>query len=146
MTEAMNDPQAAHEVGMALSRMLPDSAPVLTNILAKGNVFARCNAADALMAAFSYPESHGAVRSALLHALHDPDAGTRMCAASSLEIWKIPHLPTREVLLGLIPRRRQKRSHPLANSAIAMSAPGACIGTLPGRNLIWFRHVCIFIA
>jgi ATP:cob(I)alamin adenosyltransferase len=49
MTEAMNEPHAASDVGAALSRMFPNSAPVLTNILATGNVTARCRAADALV-------------------------------------------------------------------------------------------------
>ena len=37
LTEAMNDPHAASEVGNGLSRMMPKSVPVLTNILATGN-------------------------------------------------------------------------------------------------------------
>ncbi len=70
-TEAMNDPQAAHEVGVALSRMLPTSAPVLTNILATGIVMAQCRAVDALTTAFSHPQIEGMCRTALLDALRD---------------------------------------------------------------------------
>src|SRR5207247_2579622 len=87
MAEAMNDPHAAHEVGGALSRMLPASAPVLTNILATGNVVARCRAADALMTAFSHPQIEGMGRTALLDALRDSDDGVRATAASALQFW-----------------------------------------------------------
>jgi HEAT repeat protein len=87
LVKAMNDPHAASYVGNALSRMLPKSAPVLTNILATGNTSARCRAADALMTAFSHPEIEEMSRTALLNALRDPDSGLRMTAASALQFW-----------------------------------------------------------
>lgn len=87
MAEAMNDPHAAHEVGAALSRMFTNSAPVLTNILATGNVMARCRAADALTTAFSHPPIEEMGRTALLNALRDPDAGVRATAASAFQFW-----------------------------------------------------------
>ena len=87
MMEAMNDPQAASDVGGALSRMLPKSAPVLTNVLATGNVTARCRAADALMTAFSHPAIEEMARMALLNALRDPESGVRASAASAFQYW-----------------------------------------------------------
>jgi hypothetical protein len=87
MAEAMNDPHAASEVGAALSRMLPNSAPVLTNVLATGNIVARCRAADALTTAFSHPEVEEMGRTALVNALHDPDDGVRATAASAFQFW-----------------------------------------------------------
>lgn len=48
LIEAMNDPGAASYVGNALSRMMPKSVPVLTNVVATGNVTARSRAADNL--------------------------------------------------------------------------------------------------
>ncbi len=47
LTAAMNDPHAASDVGNGLSRMMPESVPVLTNILATGSVVARSRAAEA---------------------------------------------------------------------------------------------------
>ena len=64
LTEAMNDPGAAPDVGNGLSRMMPRSVPVLTNILATGNVRARCRAADNLVTAFSHPEVEPMARTA----------------------------------------------------------------------------------
>src|SRR5258708_4863210 len=80
----MNDQHAASDVGSALSRMLPKSAPVLTNILATGNVIARCRAADALGTALSHPEVELMARTALLNTLREPDHGVRATAASAL--------------------------------------------------------------
>jgi HEAT repeat protein len=87
MAEAMNDPQAASDVGNALSRMMPKSVPVLTNILATGNVIARSRAADNLVTAFSHPEVESMARTALLNALHDSDPGVRMAVASAFQFW-----------------------------------------------------------
>jgi HEAT repeat protein len=87
MREAMNDPHAASDVGAALSRMFPSSAPVLTNILATGNVTARCRAADALVTAFSHPEIEEMGRTALLKSLRDPDEAVRATAASAFQFW-----------------------------------------------------------
>jgi hypothetical protein len=87
MREAMNEHQAASQVGNALSRMLPKSAPTLTNILATGNVMARCRAADALMTAYSQPEIEEMARTALINALQDPDPGPRMSAAVAFQFW-----------------------------------------------------------
>jgi HEAT repeat protein len=87
MREAMQEPQAAATVGSALSRMLPKSAPTLTNILATGNVTARCRAADALMTAYSHREIEEMARTALINALQDPDPGPRMSAAVAFQFW-----------------------------------------------------------
>jgi HEAT repeat protein len=87
MTEAMNDPHAASDVGSALSRMFPNSAPILTNILATGNIIARCRAADALSTAYSHPQLEEMGRTALLRALRDPDPGVRATAASAFQFW-----------------------------------------------------------
>jgi HEAT repeat protein len=83
----MNDPSAASDVGNALSRMMPQSVPVLTNILATGNVRARSRAADNLMTAHSHPAAEPMARAALLAALHDSDRGVRMSAASAFQFW-----------------------------------------------------------
>ncbi len=83
----MNDPQAAHEVGNALSRMMPASIPTLTNVLANGNARARSSAASALITAGSHRAFEPAARTALLAALHDPDSGVRMSAASAFQFW-----------------------------------------------------------
>jgi HEAT repeat protein len=87
LTEAMNDPGAASDVGNGLSRMMPKSVPVLTNILATGNATARCRAADNLVTAFSHPEVEPMARAALLNALHDADRGVRSTAASAFQFW-----------------------------------------------------------
>ncbi|MBI3415975.1 MAG: HEAT repeat domain-containing protein [Verrucomicrobia bacterium] len=87
MVEAMNDYQAASDVGDALSRMMPKSVPVLTNVLLKGNVTARCRAADALTTAFSLAAVEEMGRTALLNALNDPDPGPRATAASAFQFW-----------------------------------------------------------
>jgi len=87
MTEAMNDPSVAQTVAFALSRMLPKSAPVLTNVLATGNVWARSGAAGALEKAYSYPEIEEMARTALLKALRDPDPGPRISAAIAFHDW-----------------------------------------------------------
>jgi len=55
LTEAMNHPGAASDVGNWLSRKMPSSAPVLTNILATGKATARARAADNLITGFSHP-------------------------------------------------------------------------------------------
>jgi HEAT repeat protein len=87
MIEAINDPGAAFDVGNALSRMMPSSVPVLTNILAMGNATARARAADNLVTAYSHPEVEAPARVGLLAALHDPDPGVRMAAASAFQFW-----------------------------------------------------------
>ena len=87
LTEAMNDQHAASHVGNALSRMMPRSVPVLTNILATGNIIARCRAADNLMTAHSHPEVEPMARTALLNALRDADPGPRTAAASAFQFW-----------------------------------------------------------
>jgi len=89
LTQAMNDPGAASDVGNALSRMMPRSVPVLTNVLATGNVVARCRAADNLVTAFSHPEVEPMARTALVAALHDSDRGVRMAAASAFHFWNV---------------------------------------------------------
>ncbi len=88
MMEAINDPHAAEEVAAALSRILPKSAPVLTNVLAMGNVKARSSAAWVLMTASSHPEIEEMARTALINALRDPERGPRINAASALGSWK----------------------------------------------------------
>ena len=60
---------------------------MLTNILATGNVTARSRAADNLSTAFSHREVEPMARIALIAALHDPDSGVRMTAASALKFW-----------------------------------------------------------
>lgn len=87
LTEAINDPGAASDVGNGLSRMIPMSVPVLTNILATGNVTARCRAADNLVTAFSHREVESMARTALIKALRDSDRGVRMAAASAFQFW-----------------------------------------------------------
>jgi len=87
LIEAMNDQHAASDVGNGLSRMMPRSVPVLTNILATGNVIARSRAADNLVTAFSHREVEPMARIALIAALHDPDSGVRMAAASAFQFW-----------------------------------------------------------
>ncbi|HEU0008345.1 MAG TPA: HEAT repeat domain-containing protein [Verrucomicrobiae bacterium] len=87
MMEAMNDPGATDDVPAALSRMLPKSAPVLTNVLATGNIEARSTAASALRRAYSHPEIEEMARTALINALRDPDPNVRMNAASAFTIW-----------------------------------------------------------
>ena len=87
MAEAINDTHAAFDVAAALSRMFTNSAPVLTNILATGNVMARCRAADALTTSFSHPQIEEMGRTALLNALRDPDPGVRATAASAFQFW-----------------------------------------------------------
>lgn len=87
LTEAMNDPGAASDVGNGLSRMMPGSVPVLTNILATGNVMARSRAADNLVTAFSHPAAEPMARAGLIAALHDSDRGVRMAAASAFQFW-----------------------------------------------------------
>jgi hypothetical protein len=89
MTEAMNDPYAAHDVGNALSRMMPASVPVLTNILATGNVLARSRAADNLVTAYSHPEVEPMARTALLAALRDSEPGVRMSVVSAFAFWNV---------------------------------------------------------
>ena len=66
---------------------MPKSVPVLTNILATGNVTARCRAADALITAYSHPEVEPMARTALLNALRDADRGPRMAAAAAFQFW-----------------------------------------------------------
>ncbi|MBX3734213.1 MAG: HEAT repeat domain-containing protein [Verrucomicrobiae bacterium] len=87
LTKAMNDRGAASDVGNGLSRMMPTSVPVLTNVLATGSVVARCRAADNLVTAFSHPGVEGMARTALIVALHDSDRGVRMTAASAFQFW-----------------------------------------------------------
>jgi|SRR6185503_11577939 len=87
MREAMNDPHTAESVAFALSRMLPKSAPVLTNALATGNATARYRSADALMTAYSHPEIEEMAQMALLKALEDPDPWMRASAAGALQFW-----------------------------------------------------------
>lgn len=87
LMEAMDDPGAAWDVGNGLSRMMPKSVPVLTNILATGNERARARAADNLVTAWSHPSAEAMARTALLGALKDSDRGVRMAAASALHYW-----------------------------------------------------------
>jgi len=84
---AANDPHAASQVANGLSKMLPNSAPVLTNILVTGNPVARARAADTLALGLFYPDLATMSRTVLTNALlRDPDAGVRMAAASALGI------------------------------------------------------------
>ncbi|MCC6231134.1 MAG: HEAT repeat domain-containing protein [Verrucomicrobiales bacterium] len=87
LTEAMNEPGASADVGNGLSRMMPSSVPVLTNVLATGSVVARCRAADNLVTAFSHPGVEGMARTALISALHDSDREVRKAAASAFQFW-----------------------------------------------------------
>lgn len=87
MMEAMNNPRAASDVGLALSNMLPESAPILTNVLATGHNVSRCRAADALLTAFGHPSIEEMSRTALVNALRDPDPGVRASAASAFQFW-----------------------------------------------------------
>lgn len=88
LKEAMDDPGAASDVGNGLSRMMPKSVPVLTNVLATGkNERARARAADNLVTAWSHPSAEAMARTALLGALKDSDRGVRMAAASALHYW-----------------------------------------------------------
>jgi HEAT repeat protein len=87
MIEAMNDPHAASDVGNGLSRMMPTSVPVLTNILATGNAMARIHAAHSLNTAFSHREVEAMARAALIAALHDPEPGVRTAAVSAFHFW-----------------------------------------------------------
>lgn len=89
LTEAMNTRGAASDVGIALSNMMPESVPVLTNVLAKGTVLARGRAAENLYLAFSYPETEPMARTALIAALNDLDHGVRASAASAFGLWNI---------------------------------------------------------
>ena len=89
LAEAMNDPQTAADVGNGLSRMMPRSIPVLTNILATGNWMARCFAADNLVTAFSHRDVEPMARTALLNALRDPDRAVRSAAASAFGFWNV---------------------------------------------------------
>lgn len=88
MMDAMNDPEAAQHVAAALSWMFPESAPVLTNVLATGNVRARSSAAWALKTALWHPNIEEMARTALINALRDPDPGPRSEAASALMFCK----------------------------------------------------------
>jgi len=87
MAEAMQETQAASDVGSALSRMLPASASVLTNVLATGAIVARCEAAHALMTAGWNPAIEEMARTALLRALQDTNDGVRATAATALQFW-----------------------------------------------------------
>lgn len=87
MAEAMQENQAAQDVAFALSRMLPASAPVLTNVVATGPTIARYRAADVLLTAYSHPSIEEMARTALLQALQDTNAGLRATAASALKYW-----------------------------------------------------------
>ena len=87
LTEAMNDPGAAFDVGNGLSRMMPKSVPVLTNILSTGNMMARSRAADNLASAFWHRGFEPMARTALVAALRDFDPGVRMTAASAFGRW-----------------------------------------------------------
>ena len=87
LMEAMNYPHAADDVASALARMLPGSAPVLTNISAMGNETARCRAADMLGMAYSLPETEEMARTALLRGLRDRQSQPRACAAAALGRW-----------------------------------------------------------
>lgn len=87
MIEASKDRPAASAVAAALSRMLPRSAPVLTNLLATGDVLARAVSAHALMTAYSHPEIEEMARTALLKALQDRDPGLRGSAAVAFQFW-----------------------------------------------------------
>lgn len=84
MMEAATSRQAESDVAMSLSWMLPKSAPVLTNLLMSTNPVTRCRAADALATAQFHPSVEVMARTALLHALRDPDRGLRATAASAL--------------------------------------------------------------
>ena len=86
MMEAATTRQAESDVAMSLSWILPKSAPVLTNLLMSPNPTTRCRAADALATAPFHPSVEIMARNALLNALHDPDRGLRMTAASALGV------------------------------------------------------------
>lgn len=126
LTEAMNDRGAASDVGNGLSRMMPRSVPVLTNVLATGSVVARCRAADNLVTAFSHPEVEGMARTALISALHDSDPGVRMAAASAFQFWNtnlnsvVPELA--RVLSDPDPSVRGNAATSLANFGSAAKA------------------------
>jgi len=84
MMKAANTRQAESDVTASLSWMLPKSAPVLTNLLMSTNPTTRYRAADALSTAPAHPSVEVMARTALLNALHDPDRGLRITAASAL--------------------------------------------------------------
>jgi HEAT repeat protein len=128
MTEAANDEHAASDVTAALSRMFPDSAPVLTNILATGNITARCRAADGLTSAFSHPTIEEMGRTALLNALRDPDAGVRATAASAFQFWHMSRRwdRTKEVVVAALTRALSDPSPSVrGNAATALGNFGA---------------------
>ena len=64
--------------------MLPDSAPILTNLLATGNRETRVAAAQGLREGFSRPEITLMVFVALTNALRDPNGMVEAAAVSSL--------------------------------------------------------------
>jgi hypothetical protein len=84
LAAAANDPQAADAVVRSLTRMLPDSAPVLTNLLATGNRETRVAAAQGLREGFLRPKTALTVVVALTNALRDPNGMVQMAAVSSL--------------------------------------------------------------
>jgi HEAT repeat protein len=84
MMEAANTRQAEQAVTTSLSWMFPRSVPALTNLLMSTNLTTRYRAIDALSTAPSHPSVEAMARTALLNALHDPDRGMRMTAASAL--------------------------------------------------------------
>ena len=84
MAEAMNDERSSDYVADALARLLPSSAPVLTNILATGNATARWRAADALTYAWSHPSIEEMSRTALRQASNDADPFVRLSATRAL--------------------------------------------------------------
>jgi hypothetical protein len=122
LSEAMNDRAAASDVGNGLSRMMPRSVPVLTNILATGNVTARSRAADNLVTAFSHPEAEPMARTALIAALRDPDAGVRMAAASAFGFWNV-HLD--EVVPALTRLLRDPSPSVRGNAATTLGGFGS---------------------
>ncbi|MGZ9130243.1 MAG: HEAT repeat domain-containing protein, partial [Candidatus Binatia bacterium] len=139
LREAMNDPGAASDVGNSLSRMMPKSVPVLTNILATGNERARARAADNLITGFSHPEVEQMARTALLGALRDSDRGVRMSAASAFQFWNtnldliVPELT--RTLGDTDPSVRGNAATTLGNFGVSASpAAPALVGLLQDTN------------
>ena len=126
-------------MGNGLSRMMPKSVPVLTNVLATGNEKARARAADNLVTAWSHPSAEAMARTALLGALKDPDRGVRMAAASALQFWKtnldliVPELM--RLLSDSDPSVRGNAATTLGNfGAAAQSAVPALLKLTPDTN------------
>jgi HEAT repeat protein len=83
----MNNQGTANPAGNALIRMMPNSVPVLTNVLVTGNVTARSAAAGYLSTAFRYRGLEPMARTAIVAAFQDPDRTVRLSAVSAFHYW-----------------------------------------------------------